>query len=84
MVFTGGNDFNDVSKRNKLTGGQKMKKLYTVYGHNFFNKKDATLYHLKIYGAANWQASTVYNFTTHKVENFNPVKKYVHEYLKDV
>ena len=61
-----------------------MKKLYKVYGRNFNNKKDATLYHLRIYGAANWQASTVFNWGTKEYEKFIPVKKYVNEYLKSL
>ena len=59
------------------------RRTYKVYGSSFSNKKNATLYHLKIYGATNWQATQVYNFTTHKVEDFKPIKKYVKEYLKE-
>lgn len=53
----------------------KKKYVYKVYGKTFTNKKEALKYHHKIYGHANYQASTIYVYDKDKLIETKPLIK---------
>lgn len=52
-----------------------MKNIYKVYGQTFTNKKEALKYHHKVYGYANYQASTVYVYDKNILVETKPLTK---------